>query len=744
MSEVIINHTQVPFTLNILIDKFKVRVKGPSHAELYVEYSVDDAPSKKTATKTGWNTEWKEECNLLVETKSSIKFILVNNYKLQKKTIGKADVDLYKILCRYNGKLNKQELVVPLSSNSSNTHIGDLTIVLKTSTVINIPEEDRHRGNSSGNQRGSNSSLPMPESSPALGRVAVTAADHSTDPLPQHYERRFDSFNRPYYVDHLEKKTSWEPPQPLPPGWERRLDSHNRVYYVDHNTRTTTWQRPDVSMLNNIDHFQRWRTERNNYMEQTLNQRYGAQNWAGNIPRSDPLGPLPNGWEKRNDANNRSYYVNHANKTTQWEDPRLQANPLPPGWEIRFTEDGVAFFVDHETKSTTFTDPRTAPRSEEETQFLKKQSQFYYYCQNAVTEGHVKIIVRRNTLMEDSFNEIMRQKPKELQKRLFIQFKDEDGLDYGGISREWFFQLSHELLNPMYCLFEYASDNNYSLQINPASFVNPEHLQYFRFVGRFVAMAMFHRKFIDSGFTIPFYKKMLGKRITLQDIETVDVEYYNSLKFIRDNNIDECDMGLVFSAEYELFGKIEEQALKPDGQNIEVTEENKNEYIDLMVNWRFSRGVVDQTKAFMDGFNEIVPLHWLQVYDEKQIELLLCGMQQIDEKDWEAHTIYRVYTKDDQQIKWFWEFVKKLTNEEKIRLLQFVTGTCRLPVGGFRELMGSNGPQKFCIEKIGKESWLPRSHTCFNRLDLPPYTNYEQMKEKLTYAIMETEGFGQE
>lgn len=71
-------------------------------------------------------------------------------------------------------------------------------------------------------------------------------------------------------------------------------------------------------------------------------------------------------------------------------------------------------------------------------------------------------------------------------------------------------------------------------------------------------------------------------------------------------------------------------------------------------------------------------------------------------------------------------------------------GTCRVPVGGFAELMGSNGPQRFCIEKVGKENWLPRSHTCFNRLDLPPYKSYEQLVEKLTFAIEETEGFSQE
>lgn len=123
---------------------------------------------------------------------------------------------------------------------------------------------------------------------------------------------------------------------------------------------------------------------------------------------------------------------------------------------------------------------------------------------------------------------------------------------------------------------------------------------------------------------------------------------------------------------------------------------------------------------------------------------MLCGMQEVDLTDWQRNTVYRHYTRNSKQIIWFWQFVKEMDNEVRLRLMQFVTGTCRLPLGGFAELLGSNGPQKFCIEKVGKETWLPRSHTCFNRLDLPPYKSYEQLKEKLLFAIEETEGFGQE
>ena len=82
----------------------------------------------------------------------------------------------------------------------------------------------------------------------------------------------------------------------------------------------------------------------------------------------------------------------------------------------------------------------------------------------------------------------MRFQPQDLRRRLFVIFRGEEGLDYGGVAREWFFLLSHQMLNPMYCLFEYVGDKNYQLQINAASGVNPEHLQYFKFIGRIVAM----------------------------------------------------------------------------------------------------------------------------------------------------------------------------------------------------------------------------------------------------------------
>ena len=154
------------------------------------------------------------------------------------------------------------------------------------------------------------------------------------------------------------------------------------------------------------------------------------------------------------------------------------------------------------------------------------------------------------------------------------------------------------------------------------------------------------------------------------------------------------------------------------GSEERVTEENKEEYLRLMTEWRVTRGQEEQTSAFLEGFNEVLPLEWLHYFDEKELELLLCGIQEIDIEDWQRHTVYRHYTRSSKQVLWFWQFVREACdNETRARLLQFVTGTCRVPVGGFSELMGSNGPQRFCIEKVGKDNWyVPLLHSLVHAL----------------------------
>ncbi|MCP8717799.1 MAG: HECT-type E3 ubiquitin transferase [Asgard group archaeon] len=589
----------------------------------------------------------------------------------------------------------------------------------------------------------------------------------------------------------------------LPPGWERRTDNFGRTYYVDHNSRTTTWQRPTLDQSETERGQQRQtetEAERRQHRGRTLpgegpnsplpTTPTGNSVTTGNVTvnatgsnvpvnpaaavsmaasgaTTSGLGELPSGWEQRFTTEGRPYFVDHNTRTTTWVDPRRQQyirtygqnttiqqqpvsqlGPLPSGWEMRLTNTARVYFVDHNTKTTTWDDPRLPSSLDQNVPQYKRDFRrkvIYFRSQPAlrILPGQCHIKVRRDHIFEDSYQEIMRQTPEDLKKRLMIKFDGEEGLDYGGVSREFFFLLSHDMFNPFYCLFEYSSHDNYTLQINPNSGINPEHLNYFKFIGRVVGLGVFHRRFLDAFFVGALYKMMLHKKVVLQDMEGVDAEFYRSLKWILDNDITDI-LELTFSAEEESFGEIVEVDLKPGGRDIEVTEENKHEYVELITEWRISKRVEEQFKAFIDGFNELIPQELVNVFDERELELLIGGLADIDCEDWKKHTDYRGYQESDQVIQWFWKCIGEWDSEQKARLLQFTTGTSRIPVNGFKDLQGSDGPRRFTIEKAGEPNQLPKSHTCFNRVDLPPYTDYETLKLKLTFAIEETLGFGNE
>jgi atrophin-1 interacting protein 5 (WW domain-containing E3 ubiquitin protein ligase 1) len=735
--------------------------------DIFVELIVDNEtpPIRTSVKKKTSNAQFDETFAVSVTETSVFEFKVFEKTKILENTLYASKTAKMSHWIRKesdNGNFSASKITLLATGRDSSAKQAEIKIIVngrvettRRRSAAATRANETHNGEASTSNGVSVSSarangVPKPQNRDTIMPQPTSTTINNDEPLPDGWEMRHDPLGRTYYVDHTTKSTTWERPsnQPLPTGWDMRRDGRGRVYYVDHNSRTTTWQRPTAEIINAHD---QWQSTRTNAQE-NYNGRFLYQSGE------DALGPLPEGWERREDPNtHREYFVNHVNRTTQWEDPRTQGMPdapLPDGWEMRITDQGVPFFIDHVNRQTTYNHPRTGKplgpfgmqglQMSMDKTFKFKIAQFRYLCLSNSVPNHVKITVSRTNLFEDSFQEIMRKNAVDLRRRLYIQFKGEDGLDYGGIAREWFFLLSHEVLNPMYCLFMYAGSSNYSLQINPASFVNPDHLKYFEFIGRFIAMALFHGKFIYSGFTLPFYKKMLNKKVTLKDLESVDTEFYNSITWIQNNDIDECQMELYFVIDYELLGEIKHCELKEGGKDIAVNQENKEEYIELLVEWRFNRGIEQQTKAFFQGFTSVFPLEWLQYFDERELELLLCGMQEIDVDDWQRNTVYRHYAPQSKQVIWFWQFVRSCNQEERSKLLQFVTGTCRVPVGGFSELIGSTGPQLFCIERVGKDNWLPRSHTCFNRLDLPPYRSYEQLAEKLKSAIEMTEGFGNE
>lgn len=337
----------------------------------------------------------------------------------------------------------------------------------------------------------------------------------------------------------------------LPPGFEMRITAQGQVYFHHIPTGVLSWHDPRIP------------------------RDFDTQNLTLNTP----LGPLPHGWEQRKTASGRIYFVDHNNRTTQFTDPRLNGQILNmirrqnvPG-DPRQTNGGSAgattgsaneqptsrTAVDGNVVSGNHHPPAAAPLHHpaisnghnipadlpqallESAELLPKYRRDLVGKLKALrTElqtfqpqsGHCRLEVSRQEIFEESYRIVMKMRPKDMRKRLMVKFKGEEGLDYGGVAREWLHLLSREMLNPQYGLFQYSRDDHYTLQINADSGVNPDHLSYFHFVGRILGIAVFHGHCLDGGFTTPFYKQLLNKPISLGDIEGVDPDLHRSLTWI--------------------------------------------------------------------------------------------------------------------------------------------------------------------------------------------------------------------
>lgn len=589
--------------------------------------------------------------------------------------------------------------------------------------------------------------------------------------MPDGYQMRTTDQGQVYFVHPESSATSWIDPRvpkellhlndrshlnldqlvgPLGSGWEVRHTGAGRRYYVDHLKRTTQFTDPRLvahsaailALLKSIGesaansgsgHHHHHHHHHHSHHSHHSSQQQGRSQSSGNLQNLSEQQQQQTTTKAKYSASNSA---NSTNSTTTTSSASVSASSttLLDNYSLQALKRGISLLpASQQAKRRSLVQKMSLLRQE--------------LAAFQPASGHCRIEVSREDIFEDSYRAILKMRPKDLRKRLMIKFRGEEGLDYGGIAREWLYLLSHEMLNPYYGLFQYTRDDIYTLQINPDSAINPDHLSYFHFVGRVIGIAVFHGHYIDGGFTLPFYKMLLSKPITLEDIESVDPELYRSLQWMLDNDISALE-DITFSVNHDAFGQITVKELKPAGKDLPVTEANKREYVQLYVNYRFTHGIEQQFRALQKGFTELLPQHLLAAFDEKELELVIGGLGQIDLADWKQHTRLKHCTRETPIVEWFWRAVETFSEERRARLLQFVTGSSRVPLQGFKALQGSTGaagPRLFTIHLIDADvNNLPKAHTCFNRIDIPPYTSYEKLLEKLTQAIEETCGFAVE
>jgi len=318
------------------------------------------------------------------------------------------------------------------------------------------------------------------------------------------------------------------------------------------------------------------------------------------------------------------------------------------------------------------------------------------------------------------------------------------GRDFGGMAREWFQALGAELLRvglETGCL-ESANEDGSRVKIVAMDHISTKATAFFRLLGRAAGMALFHNKTLNFPCAKMVLQLIIGGPLHLHFLRELDEDLHRNLRYMLDNEgADELD--LTFSVEERnADGEVSVVDLLPGGAGYPVDDSNKEDYVERLLRHRFRHKTQRQCSTIRRALCEVLPESIFNTLDANQLYLLIVGNTHIDVTEWRENTQYDEYEESSAVVQWFWDVVQEYPEEKRAKLLHFSTGASRLPVQGFAGLQGTHGTAPFTLTKNGVPESLPVGHTCSNRLDLPPYPSKTVLREKLDYAIAETEGFG--
>uniref|UniRef100_A0A8C7XGT0 Ubiquitin-protein ligase E3A n=1 Tax=Oryzias sinensis TaxID=183150 RepID=A0A8C7XGT0_9TELE len=363
----------------------------------------------------------------------------------------------------------------------------------------------------------------------------------------------------------------------------------------------------------------------------------------------------------------------------------------------------------------------------------------YSLVQGQQLNPYLRLKVRRDHIIDDALvrlEMIAMENPADLKKQLYVEFEGEQGVDEGGVSKEFFQLVVEEIFNPDIGMFTY-DEYTKLFWFNPSSFENEGQ---YTLIGIVLGLAIYNNCILDVHFPMVVYRKLMGKKGTFRDLADANPVLNQSLKELLEyeGSVEE-DMMITFQISHnDLFGNPLMYDLRENGDKIPVTNDNRREFVAQYSDYILNKSVEKQFKAFRRGFHMVTnesPLKYL--FRPEEIELLICGSRNLDFLALEETTEYDGgYNRDSRIIKDFWETLHSFGEEQKRLFLQFTTGTDRAPVGGLGKL-------KMIIAKNGPDTdRLPTSHTCFNVLLLPEYSSKDKLRERLLKAITYAKGFG--
>ncbi|XP_018409502.1 PREDICTED: ubiquitin-protein ligase E3C [Nanorana parkeri] len=358
----------------------------------------------------------------------------------------------------------------------------------------------------------------------------------------------------------------------------------------------------------------------------------------------------------------------------------------------------------------------------------------------------INVTIRRNYIYEDAYDKLSPENEPDLKKRIRVHLLnahglDEAGIDGGGIFREFLNELLKSGFNPNQGFFK--TTNEGLLYPNPAAqtLVGDSFARHYYFLGRMLGKALYENMLVELPFASFFLSKLLGTSadVDIHHLASLDPEMYKNLLFLKSYEGDVEELGLNFTVVNNDLGEAQVVELKLGGKDIPVTSANRIAYIHLVADYRLNKQIRQHCMAFRQGLANVVNLEWLRMFDQQEIQVLISGAQvPICLDDLKSFTNYSGgYSADHPVIKIFWRVVENFTDEEKRKLLKFVTSCSRPPLLGFKELYPA-----FCIHNGGSDlERLPTASTCMNLLKLPEFYDENLMRSKLLYAIECAAGF---
>ncbi|XP_032160154.1 ubiquitin-protein ligase E3C isoform X4 [Mustela erminea] len=305
----------------------------------------------------------------------------------------------------------------------------------------------------------------------------------------------------------------------------------------------------------------------------------------------------------------------------------------------------------------------------------------------------INVTIRRNYIYEDAYDKLSPENEPDLKKRIRVHLLnahglDEAGIDGGGIFREFLNELLKSGFNPNQGFFK--TTNEGLLYPSPAArmLVGDSFARHYYFLGRMLGKALYENMLVELPFAGFFLSKLLGTSadVDIHHLASLDPEVYKNLLFLKSYEGDVEELGLNFTVVNNDLGEAQVVELKFGGKDIPVTSANRIAYIHLVADYRLNRQIRQHCLAFRQGLANVVNLEWLRMFDQQEIQVLISGAQvPISLDDLKSFTNYSGgYSADHPVIRVFWRVVEGFTDEEKRKLLKFVTSCSRPPLLGFK------------------------------------------------------------